>query len=118
MQGGALSVTGSLGNSAVHVESGATLEGTGTLSGTVTVNSGGILSPGTTGTAGTLTVGSLVLNTGSQSDFDLGPAGVVGGTSNDLVIVTGALTLGGTLNINDLGSFGTGVYRLFNYGVA
>ena len=40
----------------------------------------------------------------------------MGGTSNDLVTVTGALTLGGTLNINDLGSFGTGVYRLFNYG--
>ena len=40
----------------------------------------------------------------------------MGGTSNDLVTVTGNLTLGGTLNITDLGSFGTGVYRLFNYG--
>ena len=113
---GQLSIQGTLSSLTVNVQSGATLGGTGTLSGTVTVNSGGILSPGTTGTAGTLTLGSLVLNTGSKSNFDLGPAGTVGGTSNDLVTVTGALSLGGTLNIADLGSFGTGVYRLFNYG--
>ena len=32
------------------------------------------------------------------------------------MIVTGNLTLAGTLNITDVGGFGTGVYRLFNYG--
>ncbi len=30
--------------------------------------------------------------------------------------VTGNLQLGGTLNISDAGGFGTGVYRLMNYG--
>jgi outer membrane autotransporter protein len=33
-----------------------------------------------------------------------------------LVDVAGDLTLGGTLNISDAGGFGTGVYRLMNYG--
>ena len=40
----------------------------------------------------------------------------MGGGVNDLVAVTGNLTLAGTLNITDAGGFGTGVYRLFNYG--
>ena len=114
VQAGLLSVRGALSNSAVHVETGATLGGTGTIDGTVTVLSGGILSPGNS--PGTLTVGSLVLNAGSFSNFDLGPARVVGGTANDLVIVTNNLTLAGSLNIADAGGFGAGVYRLFNYG--
>ena len=62
-----------LGNSAVQVESGATLGGAGTISGTVNGLSGGILPRATA--CGTLTVGSLVLNSGSVSDFELGPAG-------------------------------------------
>ena len=115
VQGGVLSVRGSLSNSAVQVESGATLAGAGTISGAVTILSGGILAPGN-GVAGTLSVGSLVLSSGSVSNFELGPAGVVGGGVNDLVAVTGNLTLAGTLNIADLASFGTGVYRLFTYG--
>ena len=117
VQGGQLSVRGALTNSAVQVESGATLGGAGSISGAVTVLSGGILAPGNSA-VGTLTVGSLVLSGGSVSDFSLGPAGsgFVGGTSNDLVTVTGNLTLGGTLNITDLGSFGPGVYRLFTDG--
>ena len=117
VQGGQLSVRGNLGTSAVHVETGATLGGAGTTGGAVTVFSGGILAPGNTG-AGTLTLGSLILNTGSVSDFELGPAGVVGGGVNDLVVVTANLTLAGTLNVTDLGGFGAGVYRLFNYGGA
>ena len=114
VQAGLLSVRGTLSNSAVHVETGATLGGTGTINGTVTVLSGGILSPGNS--PGTLTVGSLVLNAGSFSNFDLGPAGVIGAGANDLVIVTNNLTLAGSLNITDAGGFGAGVYRLFNYG--
>ena len=43
---------------------------------------------------------------------------MVGGGTNDLVIVTGALTLDGTLTIADAGGFSRGVYRLFNYGGA
>ena len=78
----------------------------------MTVTSGGTLSPSNNG-AGTLTLGALVLSSGSLSSFRLGAPGAVG---NDLVDVTGNLTLGGTLSITDLGGFGTGVYRLFNYG--
>ena len=115
VQAGVLSVRGTLTNSAVQVENGATLGGAGTINGAVTILSGGILSPGNNG-PGTLTVGSLVLNSGSVSSFELSTAGVIGSGVNDLVAVTGNLTLAGSLNITDLGGFGTGVYRLFNYG--
>ncbi len=111
---GLLSVRGALSASAVQVASGATLGGTGIIEGTVTVLNGGILSPGNS--PGTLTVGSLVLNSGSLSNFELAAPGTVGGGVNDLVAVTGNLTLAGTLNITDLGGFGIGVYRLFTYG--
>ena len=97
----------------------ATLSGTGAfISGAVTLLSGGILAPGNGATVGTLTLGSLVLNTGALSNFALSTPGVVGGTTNDLIITTGTLTLGGTLNITGLTGFGTGTYRLFNYGGA
>ena len=98
----------------------ATLGGTGTIGGAVTVQSGGILAPGTS--PGTLTVASLTLSSGSTTSYELGQAGTVGGTCNDLTTVDGNLTLGGTLtvtNANGSGSctsaFGAGTYRLFNY---
>lgn len=40
---------------------------------------------------------------------------MVGGGTNDLVEVSGNLTLDGILNITDLGGFAEGTYRLFNY---
>ncbi|MGX5799737.1 autotransporter domain-containing protein [Bradyrhizobium sp. Arg314] len=108
-----------VGNAAtVIVNSGGTLSGTGTIAGTVTVNSGGTLAAGHS--PGTLTVGSLTLTAGSISNFELNTPGVVGGldpvTGNDLVKVTGNLTLGGTLNVQ--GAPAAGYYRLFNYGGA
>jgi fibronectin-binding autotransporter adhesin len=108
--GGELRVNGSVA-SAVNVQSGATLSGGGSVGGLVTVQSGGTLSAGQS--PGTLTLGALNLNTGSTSVFELGSAGVVGGASNDLVNVTGNLTLGGTLSVN---APSAGYYRLFNYG--
>ncbi|WP_081626028.1 autotransporter domain-containing protein [Pannonibacter phragmitetus] len=107
--GGELAVNGTLGGD-VTVGSGGTLGGTGSISGTVTVS--GTLAAGQS--PGTLTVGTLVLNSGSVSEFELGQPGVVGGTDNDLVIVTGDLTLAGTLDLNSPAS--AGYYRLFNYG--
>jgi fibronectin-binding autotransporter adhesin len=98
----------------VNVASGATLAGTGTITGPVTVRSGGILSAGD-GSAGTLTVGSLSLSSGSVLNYQLGRPNVVGAGVNSLVQVNGDLTLAGTLNITNLGGFGEGVYRLFNY---
>lgn len=107
--GGVLAVNGTLGGD-VTVGSGGTLGGSGSISGTVTVD--GTLSAGNS--PGTLTVGTLVLNSGSVSEFELGQPGVVGGTDNDLVIVTGDLTLAGTLDLNSPVS--AGYYRLFTYG--
>ncbi|HEV7407128.1 MAG TPA: autotransporter-associated beta strand repeat-containing protein [Bradyrhizobium sp.] len=107
---GNLRVNGSIA-SAVNVQSGATLSGIGSIGGLVTIQSGGTLSAGQS--PGTMTVGALNLNAGSTSVFELGSPGVVGGPTNDLVNVTGNLTLGGTLSVN---APSAGYYRLFNYG--
>ena len=114
--GGMLVVDGSL-NSAVAVQASATLAGIGMINGLVTVQNGGTLAPGQS--PGTLTLGGLVLAAGSVSRFELNTPGVAGGsgpTGNDLVNVTGNLTLGGALDI--AGAPSAGYYRLFNYGGA
>ncbi|WP_417774249.1 beta strand repeat-containing protein, partial [Stappia sp.] len=93
---------------------GGTLGGTGTLGGDVTINSGATLSAGNS--PGTFTInGDLTLDSGSTSTFELGAAGIVGGTSNDLVKVGGDLALAGTLNAT-AGS--AGYYQLYQYGGA
>ncbi|WP_426703068.1 autotransporter-associated beta strand repeat-containing protein [Rhodanobacter sp. Col0626] len=121
VQGGTLLIDGdqSAANGATTVQSGGTLGGAGTIGGNVTVADGATLSPGAaTGTVGTLTVnGNLTLGANSALDYQLGQAGTVGGTTNDLTIVHGNLTLDGTLNVSATpgGSFGPGVYRLFSY---
>ncbi len=113
--GGELRVNGLLSSVAVTVQSGATLSGTGNLLGAVTIGNGGFLNPGTS--PGTITMGSLVLNGLSTSNFELATPGVVGGATNDLVNVTGALTLNGTVNVlnANVAGFPSGSYRLFNY---
>ncbi len=111
---GTLLVNGSQSGSGVTtVESGATLGGSGTLSGPVVVADGGYLAPGTS--PGTLNIGDLSLNANSQLDFELDTPGVIGGGVNDLVSISGDLILDGFLNITDLGGFGVGSYRLFDY---
>jgi len=111
---GTLLVEGSLGATATTARDGGTLGGSGSIGGDVTIADGGILAPGSS--AGTLTVGSLTLGEGATLDYELGRAGVIGDGINDLVEVTGNLTLDGTLDITDIGGFGAGVYRLMNYG--
>ncbi|MFC4764862.1 autotransporter-associated beta strand repeat-containing protein [Dyella koreensis] len=110
-----LNVDGSIAGDAL-VNASATLGGSGTVSGAVTIANGGHLSPGDS--PGTLHVGSLLLNSGSQLDYELGLPNIVGGSTNDLTEVAGNLTLAGTLNISDAGGFGNGVYRIFDYGGA
>lgn len=110
---GKLLVSGSLAG-AVNVANGGLLGGTGTIAGTVNVANGGTLAPGSS--PGTLAVGSLVLNSSSLLDYELGLPNEVGGTVNDWVNVSGNLTLDGSLNISNAGGFGSGVYRLFDYG--
>ncbi|WP_274533620.1 autotransporter domain-containing protein [Bosea sp. BIWAKO-01] len=114
VNGGKLLVNGSLASAAVTVGTGATLGGSGVIGGAVTVASGGTLSA--SNAAGTLTVGSLALNSGSNTVFALNNAGVVGGPGNDRIIVNGIgaggnLTLGGTLTANVASA---GYYRLFD----
>jgi fibronectin-binding autotransporter adhesin len=95
---GSLWVNGSIA-STVAV-SGGTFGGTGVVSNSVTVNSGGTLSPGVS--IGTLTInGNLTLSGGNtmvELDRSLSPA-----QSNDMVNVTGTVTYGGTLTVNNLG---------------
>ncbi|MDR6873430.1 autotransporter-associated beta strand protein [Bosea sp. BE125] len=109
INGGELRVNGSLGNTAVAVNNTGTLSGIGTIGGAVTVNNGGTLSAGQS--PGTLTVGSLTLNAGSNSVFELNTPGTVGGVTNDLVISNGPVQLGGTLTAT---AASAGFYRLIN----
>ncbi|MGL3820139.1 autotransporter-associated beta strand repeat-containing protein [Sphingopyxis sp. R3-92] len=98
------------------VVSGATLGGTGTIGGNVAILGGAILAPGQS--AGTLTInGDLSLAGGSILNYEFGQANVAGGALNDLVHVGGDLTLDGTINVTVPagGSFGPGIYRVFDY---
>ena len=114
---GALVVNGSIRGSAVTVASSARLAGAGTVSAPVLVQAGGTLAPGRELSPGTLNIdGSLTLAAGSSLNLRLGAAGVVGGPGNDWLRVSGNVSLAGTLNVADSGSFSTGVYRLVDYG--
>ncbi|EMF0716275.1 autotransporter-associated beta strand repeat-containing protein [Citrobacter freundii] len=101
------------------VSSGATLGGNGTIGGSVTVADGGTLTPGASAdAAGTLTIrGNLALSSGAVLNYNLGQAGTVGGSLNDLTVVNGNLTLAGTLNVTTStgGTFDAGVYRIISY---
>jgi autotransporter-associated beta strand protein len=79
---------------------GGTLGGTGVISGPVTVKNGGTISPGNS--IGTLTLATnLTLESGSTSLFE-----VTNGTSSDLLVVQGNLTIGAnsTIAISVLGT--------------
>ncbi|WP_042437928.1 autotransporter outer membrane beta-barrel domain-containing protein, partial [Comamonas testosteroni] len=107
---GTLRVNGSLDSGNVLVSNGGTLGGSGSLSGAVNVGSGGHLA---LATGNALSVGSLVLDAGSNLDVGLGAP--VSGGGSALLNVGGNLTLDGTLNVGDIGGFGTGVYRIIDY---
>ena len=72
------------------------LQGTGSIAGSVTVNNGGTLAAGTSLATGTLTIGTLVLTSGSTVVVR-----EVSGTSHDSFSITNA-TLGGTGEITTL----------------
>ncbi|MBJ7499628.1 MAG: autotransporter-associated beta strand repeat-containing protein [Sphingopyxis sp.] len=101
------------------VASGATLGGIGIIGGDVAMLDGAILAPGAS--VGTLTInGNLSLAGGSILNYEFGQADVAGGALNDLVNIGGDLTLDGTIDVTIPagGSFGPGIYRVFNYGGA
>lgn len=114
---GTLMINGdqSAAHGTVTVQSGATLRGTGTIGGDVAVN--GTLAPGAAA-PGMLTInGNLSLGAGATLAYRLGQANTAGGALNDLVTVGGNLTLDGTINVAATagGTFGPGLYRLFDY---
>lgn len=90
VNGGTLTVDGSLGNSSsLTVNSGGILGGRGAVSTTV-IASGGTLAPGNS--IGTITVaGNLTLSSGSTYAVEVSPSAA------DMTIVTGTATIAGTL---------------------
>ncbi|MEC7765014.1 MAG: autotransporter domain-containing protein [Pseudomonadota bacterium] len=104
---GELTVNGSLAGGTVEVLSVGTLSGTGDIAGHVLVDGGTLR-----GVAGqVLTMDDLDLMAGSRVDVTLG-----GPSTAALFDVRNDLTLDGTLNVASAGGFGSGVYRLFDYG--
>lgn len=103
----------------ITVADGATLGGHGSV-GNTTVLAGGTLAPGAS--MGTLTVdGNLTMAQGTALDFEFGAPGLNFATpgQSDHVVVTGNLSIGrSTLNVNNLGSMGPGLYNLFTWGGA
>jgi outer membrane autotransporter protein len=115
VQAGTLIVGSTAGSAAVlagavHVGSGAALGGHGLIQGNVTVDSGATLSPGNS--IGTLSVdGDFTMAQGTTMVAELGAPGV-----GDKVDVDGNLSLNGvTLDVQDAGGMGPGVYNLFSY---
>ncbi|OYR18303.1 autotransporter outer membrane beta-barrel domain-containing protein [Brucella rhizosphaerae] len=105
---GTLLVNGALGGT-VEVASGASLGGTGTVKGNATLDAGGANLVGREGQ--TLTFDhDLTLAAGNNVNVVLGAP-----TTNGLFNVHGNLTLDGTLNVTDMGGFGPGLYRIFDY---
>jgi fibronectin-binding autotransporter adhesin len=87
------------------VTNNATLQGTGTITAATTIH--GTLAPGSS--VGTLNnSGAVILASTAVLNYELG-------ASNDLTVVTGNLTLDGTVNITDAGGFGVGTYTLISY---
>ena len=118
VSGGRLLVSNSSGSGTgsgpVNVNSG-TLGGTGSISGLVTVASGAHIAPGES--IESLGVGSMVLNSGSILDFELGAPGSPGVTS-DLINVldnNGLTVNGGIVNLTNAGGLASGTYMLVDY---
>jgi autotransporter-associated beta strand protein len=101
-------VSFTLGGSAAQ-----TLGGNGNIAGNMTVGANGTLSPGNS--IGTLGFGGdLTLLSGSINFFEIDTAGNL----SDLVSVSGLLTLGGTLNVSNIGSalVSGDTFNLFDWG--
>lgn len=101
VNGGTLEITGSLGNTAVAINTGGTLTSgpTVNVAGVVTINNGGLLLPGGDTTVGTLNLGGLSVNAGGAMTFDFATTS----SFDTISLGAGVLTLdGGThvININ------------------
>ena len=111
VEAGALLVNNSTGSGTgsgdLLIAGGATLGGAGYIGSATTLEDFAILSPGNS--VGTLTFNEdLALGEFSELNFELG-------SSSDTVVVNGALTVAGTLNVIPVAGFGAGTYTLFTY---
>ena len=112
--------TGTVRAATINVTGGGTVSGVGRLSCTTanigTAGTVGTLAPGTN-TPGTLYVqGNLVLGTNAILNVDLGTPGVIGSGTNDLIDVTGNLSVtGGTVNVTAASGFGEGTNVIIRY---
>src|SRR5262249_34940974 len=74
----------------------ATVNGRGVIKGNATLVSASTITPATVGTVGTLTFANNLSITATNINADLALASTIGSGTNDLVDVTGQLTLVGT----------------------
>ncbi len=98
----------------VTARQGTLISGNGTVFGTT--HADGMISPGNS--VGELTFdGALNLSDTSVLVFELGKANMPGGALNDLIVVTGDLTLDGgvEVSVSAGGTLGVGTYRLIDY---
>lgn len=107
LEAGSLSVGGNFAGTPVLV-TGGRLRGAGQL-GDVTVDGGTLVGTG----GATLSMRDLHLTSNAIVEANLGTE-----NSAALFDVAGDLVLDGTLNVNNMGGFGPGLYRLFSYGGA
>jgi autotransporter-associated beta strand protein len=123
--GGALLVNGTHSGGDAYSVQGGTLGGAGTVSGTntVTLSYGTMINPGPAtalGSIGTLRLPNLVTSGGATANFDLAGTTTSGSGVNDLIAVTGNLSLTGitTVEVNPTaGTLASGsAYTLFTYG--
>lgn len=105
--------TGSGTGSGTVAVNGGTLGGSGSISGVVTVNSGGTLAPGNS--PGVLSVGSLVLNAGSTSVFEIN--GSDRGVTYDAIniLTGGSIQFGGAFNLGFGSALANGTWNLFSF---
>ncbi|HEV2320224.1 MAG TPA: autotransporter-associated beta strand repeat-containing protein, partial [Verrucomicrobiae bacterium] len=97
-------------NLTLSAQSSQILAGTGQVNGVVTVPAFTTVSPGTNGATGTLTINGGYTLSGGTNFLD------VAGTSNDLIAVTGNVTLNsGTVQVNLIGTVPNGRYIIMSY---
>ncbi len=107
---GTLIVDGTLGGD-VKAQTSGVVSGNGTLTGNADFTNSGVLA-GEQGKQLRID-GDVVMDATSDVNVALG-----GPSGSGLFDVGGDLTLDGTLNVADAGSFGAGVYRIFDYASA
>ncbi len=107
---GSLQLDGSLAGG-VQVSEGTTLTGTGSAAGSAQVS--GTISPAGPDVVGTLTLGGLDLTPSATIQYDAGAPDII--AASDRIQVNGNVTLDGEIDVNDVGGFGEGVYRIIDY---